>query len=112
MIYAAAVLLYLVLFWYAYILVMGLYRAHLAGRLKGLPFALATPALVIGYVMDIVAQYTIAVVFFADLPARREYLVTERLKRYIAHGQGWRAQKAEWICTHLLDVFDPTGNHC
>ena len=112
MIYAVAVLLYLWAFWLIYVLVMGLYRAHLADRLKGLSLVLAMPVVVLGYLMDILAQYTIAVVFFLDLPARHEYLVTDRLKRYMTHGKGWRAKKAEWICTHLLDVFDPTGKHC
>lgn len=102
---------YLWAFWLAYILVMGLYRAHLNGRLTTLTYSLAMPVLVIGYVMDVIAQYTFATVFFLDLPARGEHLVTDRLKRYSA-GSGWRKSKADWICTNLLDVFDPTGNHC
>lgn len=112
MIYAIAVILYLWLFWYAYILVMGLYRAKLQGRLFGVVQVLALPAIVIGYAMDILTQYTLATVFFFDLPAKGEHLVTARLQRYIARDNGWRAVKAQWICNHLLDVFDPTGNHC
>lgn len=110
--YLLAVILFLWVFWYAYILVMGLYRAHLARRLSPFAYALAFPALLVGYVMDVVAQYTLATVFFLDLPKRGEHLVTDRLKRYIAFDRGWRQKKANWICTHLLDIFDPTGNHC
>jgi hypothetical protein len=112
MIYAALSILYLWAFWYVYILVMGVYRAHMAGRLTKLTLLLAMPAVVFGYLMDIVAQYTLATVFFLDLPSQGEHLVTDRLKRYIAQGTGWRSAKAKWICDHMLDVFDPTGEHC
>lgn len=112
MIYALIVPLYLWAFWLAYVLVMGLYRAHLAGRLSWFTYVLAMPALLIGYVMDVLAQYTIATVFFLDLPERGEHLVTDRMKRYIAFDRGWRQKKANWICTHLLDIFDPSGDHC
>lgn len=112
MTYALLTLLYLWVFWYVYILVMGLYRAHLAKRLNRFTYVLSAPALALGYAMDILAQYTLATVFFLDLPRRGEHLVTDRLKRYIAQGSGWRAKKADWICTHLLDVFDPHGDHC
>lgn len=110
MTYLLAVILFLWVFWYAYILVMGLYRAHLAGRLSPFTYTLAFPALVVGYAMDVVANLTVASVVFLELP--REWLVTDRLKRHIARGTGWRAAKAEWICTHLLDYFDPSGDHC
>ena len=98
-------------FWALYVLVMGLYRAHLSGRLSRPAFVLGLPWVVVGYTLDVIAQYTIACVFFLDLPARREWLVTQRLQRYSA-GSGWRKVKADWICTHLLDVFDPKGDHC
>lgn len=105
-------LLYLWLFWYAYIVVMGLYRAHLDGRLPRVGYVLGAPALAVGYLMDVLAQYTIASLVFLDLPRRGEWLVTSRLQRYIAHDTGWRAAKARWICDNLLDVFDPSGDHC
>ena len=98
-------------FWALYILVMGIYRAHLSGRLSKAGYVLGLPWVVFGYFVDIVAQYTIATLYFADLPRKGEHLVTDRLKRYSA-GKGWRKTKADWICTHLLDVFDPHGDHC
>ena len=112
MIYVLLSALYLWAFWYAYILVMGVYRAHLAGRLTKLTFALAMPAVVVGYAMDILCQYTVATLVFLDLPASNEHLVTDRLQRYVADGIGWRSQLSDWICSNLLDVFDPKGNHC
>jgi hypothetical protein len=97
-------------FWGMYVLVMGIYRAHLSHRLKGLVLVLSLPFIVIGYLMDVFANVTIASLVFLELP--REWLVTSRLQRYIAHGTGWRAAKARWICDNLLDVFDPSGEHC
>jgi len=103
------IILFVWAFWYFYVLVMGLYRAHLAGRLTPITTALAIPALVVGYAMDIVANITVASLLFKDIP--REWLVTTRLKRY-QEGDGWRKDWADWICTNLLDPFDPNGDHC
>lgn len=112
MIWLLGVLGYLLGFWYLYVLVMGLYRAHLAGRLTKFTTALAIPALAIGYAVDILSQYTVATIVFRDLPESGEHLVTDRLKRYLAVGKGSRFVKAKWICENLLDPFDPTGKHC
>jgi hypothetical protein len=97
-------------FWLLYILVMGLYRAHLQGRLGKVATVLAYPAVLLGYAVDAFSNITLATLFFADLP--RELLVTTRLKRYKAIDDGWRKAAAEWICTNLLDPFDPSGDHC
>ena len=111
MTYALAAFLFLWGFWALYILVMGIYRAHLSGRLSKVGYVLGLPLVVLGYAVDILAQYTIATAYFMDWPRRGEWLVTDRLIRY-SGGTGWRKAKADWICTHLLDVFDPSGNHC
>ena len=96
--------------WNAYVLVMGLYRAHLAGRLVGVPHLLSLPTVAIGYGLDIATNLSVATLIFADMP--REALVTDRLKRYKAGPADWRRSLAEWACDHLLDPFDPTGDHC
>jgi hypothetical protein len=101
---------YLWAFWLLYVLVMGFYRAHLQKRLKGLPLIMALPFVALGFLFDVVCNYTIAAMVFFDLP--RERLVTDRLKRYIATEKGWRYRLADAICTRLLDPFDPSGNHC
>lgn len=110
------IVLYLILLpwllWYAYILVMGLYRANMDGRLTAFTKALALPALIVGYALDFVANWTVAVVLFADFPRSPLELVTDRLSRYLEHGSGWRYRRAKWICDHLLDYFDPRGTHC
>lgn len=97
-------------FWGMYVLVMGIYRAHLSHRLKGLVLVLSLPFVAVGYLMDVFANVTIASLVFLEPP--REWLVTGRLQRYIAQGKGWRYVKAKYICDHLLDVFDPSGDHC
>lgn len=106
------VLLYLLAFWYLYLIVMGLYRAHLANRLSRVAFVLALPALVIGFLVDWVANWSIAIVVFMEAPEAPEELVTDRLRRYINGPSGWRKTRALAICEHLLDPFDPSGSHC
>lgn len=105
-----AALLYLWAFWAIYVMVMGLYRAHLAGRLTGLNRWLAAPFVLLGLGIDALANASIAWLVFLDPP--REWLVTTRLVRYKATDTGWRARLAGAICEGLLDVFDPTGDHC
>jgi hypothetical protein len=104
------VFLFMWLFWYVYILVMGLYRAHLVKNLTRFTYALALPALLIGYAMDVLANAFVATIVFREPP--EEWLVTDRLKRYIEGPCGWRKTRAQAICAALLDSFDPHGSHC
>ncbi len=106
----ATVVVYLYLFWLAYILVMGLYRAHLAGRLQGASLVLAAPVVLVGLLMDVLANIFLATVIFIELPG--EWLVTSRLAKYLKRTHDWRCSVAWWVCTHLLDPFDPNGTHC
>lgn len=109
---ALSPVIFLILLWYAYILVMGLYRAHLMGRLHGLAKWLAYPAVIVGWLMDWLANVVIASVVFAEPPARWNELVTDRLSRYVRGPMGRRRTLALWVCVHLLDYIDPTGTHC
>lgn len=68
------------------------------------------PVVGFGYLMDVAANLFIAPLVFLDWP--REALVTARLIRYKRTDTGWRNRLATFICEHLLDVFDPTGDHC
>lgn len=96
--------------WVLYVLVMGLYRAKLAGRLSKPAYVLGWPFFMLGLLLDIIVNLTIASVLFLEPP--RETLVTSRLQRHLRGKQGWRHGLAFWICSHLLDPFDPTGAHC
>jgi hypothetical protein len=108
LVYLAA---YIYIFWLVYIVVMGIYRAHLNGKLNGAVIkTLSFPIVVTGFVMDVLANIFIATIVFLEPP--REWLVTDRLIRYNKYDIGWRNKLAEWICKNLLDVFDPTGYHC
>jgi hypothetical protein len=103
-------LLYLWIFWGFYVLIMGLYRAYLTGRLSLLSKILGAPFFIVGYLMDVLCQMTIASLLFMELPA--ELLVTTRLTRHLRDGSGWRYDFASWVCQHLLDPLDPSGKHC
>jgi hypothetical protein len=110
MIWIVYSVLFLWLFWAMYVLVMGLYRAKLSKKLSKVSLVLGAPWLVIGVLMDIVANITLASLIFLEPP--RELLVTKRLQRYNGGDHGWRTTLATWVCNHLLDVFDPDGDHC
>lgn len=110
--FALAVILYLWIFWALYVLVMGLYRAQLAKQLTTTAKVLGAPFLIIGYSVDLLSNWTIAVIWFQELPYRPLELVTDRLIRYINTDIGFRQRHAQWLCTNLLDYFDPSGRHC
>lgn len=105
-----ALLGFLWCFWALYVLIMGLYRAHLNKRLVGLNKVLAAPFVLLGLIMDLIANVFVATVFFFELP--KEYLVTTRLQRYKTYKNGYKHKWAVYICDHILDVFDPSDDHC
>lgn len=101
---------YLYLFWAGFVLSMGIYRAHLNGKLTGLNKILGYPLVALFALMDAGTNYTLAWAIFMDKP--QEKLVTARLKRYMAGEDGWRKRVADYICNSVLDIFDPSGDHC
>lgn len=106
---AGLLLLFLWLFFGLYALVMALYRAWLRGNMPPLMQVLGAPYLAIGLAFDVAANVLVASVIFLEPP--REWLVTTRLSR-LEDQFGWRGDLARWVCTHLLDPLDPTGEHC
>ena len=99
-------------FWCLYIFTMGLYRAFLSGRLKGLSLVMCAPVVAVAFVVDVLMQVTIFTIVFWERP--RDWLVTHRLRRYMRElpETNWRREWTEYLCKHLLDPFDPTGAHC
>lgn len=97
-------------FWAAYVFTMGLYRALLTKRLKGLSLLMSSPLVAFAFVLDFLAQMTVFTVLFMELP--RHLLVTNRLRAYMRGPDTWRRRIADHLCHHLLDPFDPTGAHC
>lgn len=114
MTYAVTPLLALWLLWYLYLIVIGLYRAKLQGRLGRTALFLGAPALIIGWLLDWLVNWTIAALWFWEFPKQPMELVTGRLSRYIAEPEySFRKHCAAIICGHLLDVFDPSPyGHC
>lgn len=106
------VLVYLYVFWLMYVLVVCLYRAHLDARLNGFTKVLAAPALAIGYLIDLLANWAFASLWFWELPKSPLELVTDRLTRYMNGPDGRKKSHARWVCETLLDPFDPSNDHC
>ena len=104
-------LIYLWIGWGFYVLIMGLYRAHMDNRLTRTTKLLSLPFLCVGVVLDILANIFIATVIFWELP--HEWLVTTRLERHMQKDVlNWRGHLANWVCANLLDLHDPRGTHC
>jgi hypothetical protein len=110
----AATLLYaLAAFWAlfgCYAVVMGLRRLKLAGKMTPLLWIFGTPYLVVGLLLDVLCNVTLAALVFLELP--RETLVTARLQRYMRGPDSWRKSAARWFCANALDPLDPSGQHC
>lgn len=97
--------------WAIYVLVMAIYRLHLAKKLTTAGYVLAAPFAAIGFALDVMGNFTLCLLLFMDWP--REWTITGRLKRYLRGQKGWRYDVACWICTNALDPFDAQdGAHC
>jgi hypothetical protein len=84
--------------------------ADLHGSYRTKTLVLGGPLMVEAFALDFIVQMTAATLYFWDRP--RHWLVTNRLRAYMAGPPGWRRDRAEWLCTHMLDPIDPTGAHC
>lgn len=96
--------------WVFYLAVMALIRARKAGTLPPVALALAYPVVAVGLLFDFALHVVIGTVLFWERP--REWLLTQRLSRLIREDYGWRGDLAVWMCSTLLDAFDPAGRHC
>jgi hypothetical protein len=109
--YAIAAVAFFWASWALYVFSMGIYRAYLNRKLVGLNLVMAWPIVAVAFTIDVLANITIASLIFLDPP--EELLVTNRLQRYMAGDtESWRYKIASYICDHILDIFDPNGNHC
>jgi len=74
--------------------------------------AMAWPAVIVGVLLDWVVNMALTLAFW-DPPGEWKELTTGRLKRYHEPSTAaWRTAVAEWMCDHVLDPFDPEGDHC
>ena len=108
---AGWVVLALYALWIFYLAIMNLSRADQAHQLRPVALTLGIPVLVIGYALDVLINVLVLTVLLLELP--QELTVSERLGRHQrSYASGWRYRVARWVCTELLDQFDPTGRHC
>lgn len=96
--------------WVFFLAVMALKGARDTGKLTTPAKFLGYPILAIGYVLDIVANLTVMSILLLELP--EEFVVTDRVTRHVQNSDGFRYQISKWLCTNLLDPFDPSGCHC
>ncbi len=97
--------------WGYYLAVMALYRAY-KEEPPTIIKVLGFPIIFIGLFLDFFVNVTILSVILCELP--QELLVTKRLTRHInrtAEGT-YRHKVCLWLCTNLLNPFDPSGCHC
>lgn len=96
--------------WLHYLAVMALMRARDAGTLTPWARRLGYPILFVGYGLDFLVN--VFVLSFLLLEVPREWLVTARLSRHINGAPGYRQSFSAWVCSNLLDAYDPSGCHC
>ena len=94
--------------WIFYLAVMSLKRARDANLLTKTAKTFAYPVLVVGLLLDFIANVFVMTPMLLELP--RETTVTARLKRHNKESTGWRKAIAAWA-EPLLDPFDPSGDH-
>ena len=95
--------------WIFYLAVMALKRANDAGTLTKFAKVIGLPVLWTGLILDALANIFVMSILFLEPPT--EWLVTDRLSRHAQDTDGWRKSLAHWFGTHLLNPFDPDGNH-
>lgn len=95
--------------WVLYLAIMNLQRVRDLGNLPKPAYYLGTIILYVGLLFDLILNQTCVTIMFLDLP--REFLVTQRLKRYKHGKDGWRKSFGNWWSINLLDPFDPKGIH-
>lgn len=106
-------------FWLLYLGAMAIYRAHLLGRIPDEVGFFVKGTVVVALAVDLVANYTAAVLVFGQWPQNRWELVTHRLVRYINLVEPLndmdrlRKHRALIVCRRFLDPFDPNPDgHC
>ena len=99
---------FVVLCWVLYLAIMNL-AEHFDSLHPVAKFNAYCIILPVGYALDFALNLAVCAAF---LRRPRDWLLTGTLKRTINTDDSWRADVAAWICTHLLNQFDPKGKHC
>jgi hypothetical protein len=97
--------------WSLYLALCPLKCARDQGRLTPAAKVFGYPLLAVFMVLDVTYNLTVGTLTFLELP--HELLFTSRLQRHLKDDPAtWRYKVADWLCTNLLDPFDPSGSHC
>jgi hypothetical protein len=102
-----------VLLWLCFVpLFWVLGRAHVEKRgVTGWEHAVAIPALLIGWPLDVLVNLTWGTVLFLQWPHYQRLLLSPRMDDHILNGSGWRKELALFIVGTFLEPFDKTGQH-
>jgi len=87
---------------------MNVQGAKKRGELSKPALVLAAPLLVLGGVIDFLVNVGPFSLIMLEPP--RELTVTARLKRHVTK-EGWRGNIARSLGKHVLNPFDPSGDH-
>ena len=100
------------LLWGLFLVSMALLRAKKAGTLSEAARYLGGPYHYGGLLLDILLNWTFFSLLVWDWP--RELTITKHLCRLKCDKQTGPRRRAicEWMCSRLLDPFDPDGIHC
>ena len=97
--------------WLRYVTVMHFMKVRRAGRLTKPALVLGFLPSIAGVVLDVFVNFAYGYLLTLTLPRWGEWTVTAHLQR-LYDNPGWRGSMARWVCTQLLDDFDPDGCHC
>ena len=112
-------MIYLIAFLYLYLLFYGTWIFYVAfmhlkehehevkDKLGILWYGLA-PIFIFALLLDVLFNFIWGTIIFLEIP--RELLFTSRCQRHLKESQGWRLRNAHFVCTYLLNPFDP--EHC
>lgn len=98
--------------WAFYLLYTALLRVKRAGQMSLVSQLFGYPLVAIGAVLDVSLNILIGTALFCEWPNYKRLFLTARMSRLIREDDGWRGDVAAWICSNLLDAFDPSGKHC
>ncbi|PZO17620.1 MAG: hypothetical protein DCF26_09330 [Burkholderiales bacterium] len=111
------VFLLLWLLWVFYLAAMNLKRAKTAGTLSKVALGLGVTVMLVGYLLDVLANLVVFTVLLCELPKWGEWTVTARLGRHLRAPESgawlvrYRRAVAHWFESDLLGDFDPDGSH-
>ena len=106
-------LFYLWLFYALFLIYTAIHRAKKEGRLEGMPWyqkAVLVSYIGPAFIVDIVFNYAVGWIIFAERPWGRGTTFTQRCSLRRKDSGGWRKKVADFICQIWLNVFE--RGHC